>query len=257
MSIMVLLHNNIPCAKNIFRMRQNFRQTFEEDNSFESDEETKTRKKTSSLTLNTQEERQRPQKVKTFNLLASPNIMKSFKFADNMSVVSSEHSSCKDLGDLYQPLEAQDKKILQGTFFDKRRGSKRVEESKEKLSSQAKRGTQGLDTNHFFDKGLPAITTPQKKTSKFARKAPEESTTFQGFGNKGSTAKKNEEQLENLEEEEAKKKNLILQASKNKKVGNQRRDSENSSASVEPRALNKFQEKSNIYGQSHIVAEID
>ena len=49
MSIMVLLHNNIPCAKNIFRMRQNFRQTFEGAISFDSDEETKVSKKTSSL----------------------------------------------------------------------------------------------------------------------------------------------------------------------------------------------------------------
>jgi len=133
MSIMVLLHNNIPCAKNIFRMRQNFRQTFEGAISFDSEEETKVSKKESSLAISTQEERQRPQKVKTFNLLASPNIMKSFKFADNMSVVSSDHSSSKDLGGLYQPTE--DKKILQGAFFDRRRGSKPREESKEKLNS--------------------------------------------------------------------------------------------------------------------------
>lgn len=29
MSIMVLLHNNIPCAKNVFRMRENFWKTYE------------------------------------------------------------------------------------------------------------------------------------------------------------------------------------------------------------------------------------
>lgn len=80
--------------------------------------------------------------------------MKSFKFADNMSAVSSEHSSSKDLGDLYQPSDQQDKKILQGTFFDRRRGSKRKEESKERLGNQAKRGTMAVNGggNEFFDK---------------------------------------------------------------------------------------------------------
>jgi len=47
--------------------------------------------------------------------------------------------------------------------------------------------------------------------------------------------------------------------SKNKKSGTgiNRRDSNQSTTSVEPQALNKFHEKSNIYGQSIIVAEID
>jgi hypothetical protein len=60
MSIMVLLHNNIPCAKNIFRMRQNFRQTFEDGISFESDEEKKISKKSSGMTASIEKEKQRP-----------------------------------------------------------------------------------------------------------------------------------------------------------------------------------------------------
>lgn len=60
MSIMVLLHNNVPCAQNIFRMRQNFRQTFDDNSSYDSEEELKVGKKKSSLGTSTGEDRLRP-----------------------------------------------------------------------------------------------------------------------------------------------------------------------------------------------------
>lgn len=131
MSMMVLLHNNIPCAKNIFRMRENFRQTLEDESvGADSSEEFKSDHKRGSLKIST-EERKRPQRVNTGSLLASPNIMKSFKFADTMSQRSSISGgsgagSQTDLGDLYRPNSPMrnnedGKKLLQGGFFDKRR----------------------------------------------------------------------------------------------------------------------------------------